>query len=90
MWLINTTTLELHNFLDARAAPPYAILSHCWGKDEMNFKDFRKTRNCRGSGYQKIVDSCRVLRNSFFEIWTISGTETFPIEELKWIWIDTM
>lgn len=34
MWLINinTDTLELHEFIDAAHAPPYAILSHCWGQ----------------------------------------------------------
>ena len=78
MWLINTTTLELHSFLDASKAPKYAILSHCWSEGEMNFKDFRKKRGCTGPGYEKIKDCCRVARE-----W--QGGQTF-----EWVWIDTV
>lgn len=78
MWLINTTTLELHDFIDANVAPPYAILSHCWGKDEVSFKDFRKKRNCIGSGYEKIVNCCRYAREHGYD-----G------KSLEWAWVDT-
>ena len=38
MWLLDTTSLELHEFI-AAAVPPYAILSHTWGGGEVLFKD---------------------------------------------------
>lgn len=78
MWLINTRTLELHEFIDARHAPKYAILSHCWGRDEISFKDFRKKRHCTGPGYEKIVNCCRYASEV-----GVHG------HHLNWAWIDT-
>lgn len=80
MWLINTSTLELHHFLGEKT-PPYAILSHCWGEDEMNFKDFRKKQRCTGLGYQKIVDFCALVR---------SRPSAYKSEPLQWAWVDTV
>lgn len=103
MWLINTTTLELHYFLDADNAPTYAILSHCWGDREMTFKDFRKKRNCTAKGYRKIVDCCRFARDgilpkelfaSFRGTWNWNDREFVEAEALDrgfaWVWIDTV
>lgn len=78
MWLINTTTLELHDFIDAEHTPPYAILSHCWGDGEVSFKDFRKKRNCSGPGYDKIVQFCEYVRRN-----------SYAGKCLEWAWIDT-
>ena len=78
MWLINTTTLELREFIDARHAPRYAILSHCWGEGEISFKDFRKKRNCVGRGYDKIVNCC-----------TVAKEYGYKGESLDWAWVDT-
>jgi len=91
MWLIDTTTLELHDFIDANHAPPYAILSHCWGESEMSFKDFRKKRNCTGPGYQKIVDCCEYVRELTF--WS-ADRSVLPATSrrktsVQWVWIDT-
>lgn len=38
MRLINAETLELEEFVGA--APPFAILSHTWGRDEVTFQDW--------------------------------------------------
>lgn len=91
MWLINTSTLELHEFIDHRAAPPYAILSHCWGQDEVSFKDFRKKRNCSGRGYLKIVDCCQYARSfEWREDTRISKNANSVVHHgLDWLWVDT-
>lgn len=92
MWLINTHTLELHSFPDAVSAPAYVILSHCWGGGEMNFKDFRKGRNCVGAGYQKIVDCCRTTRE--FPLEFMDSVEMLAYRSdtpgFDWVWIDTV
>ncbi|KAK3070420.1 hypothetical protein LTR53_010487 [Teratosphaeriaceae sp. CCFEE 6253] len=41
MRLLDTTTLEL---VEYALPPPYAILSHCWGADEVNHKDYACVR----------------------------------------------
>ncbi|KAL0768682.1 hypothetical protein CaCOL14_007990 [Colletotrichum acutatum] len=35
MWLLDTTTYELRMFIVGSTVPPYAILSHTWGFDEL-------------------------------------------------------
>ena len=74
MWLIDTTTLKLSEFLDHFDAPPYAILSHRWGEDEVSFKDYRKERKTTGPGYEKILNCCSFARS----------------RGQKWVWIDTV
>ncbi|THU89440.1 HET-domain-containing protein, partial [Dendrothele bispora CBS 962.96] len=55
--------------------PPYAILSHTWGTEEVSFQDLQnpsdKTKQM--SGFRKIEKSCEVARRYRF----------------KYIWIDT-
>jgi hypothetical protein len=74
MRLINCSTLQLEEFLD-RNIPPYAILSHTWGDEEVSFADFRSLQptTTTRSGYQKILSTCQqALR-----------------DELNYAWIDT-
>jgi hypothetical protein len=47
MRLVNTTTIQLHEFFDDEI-PPYAILSHRWETDEVTFQDLMEGR---GAGY---------------------------------------
>lgn len=73
MRLIDTETLEIHEFVHEDHIPRYAILSHCWGDDEVTFKQFVKKQNREGAGYLKIVESCAFAR----------------ARDRDWIWIDT-
>lgn len=73
MRLINTTTLELHEFIDASNAPYYAILSHRWETDEVSFVDYQDGQKRDSAGYKKIVECCKFARQR--------GRE--------WVWIDT-
>jgi hypothetical protein len=63
MWLLETSTLELRDFVGARI-PPYAILSHTWSDDEVNFKDMRKYREAakNKAGYTKVQKCCEKAR----------------------------
>ncbi|KAG5921176.1 hypothetical protein E4U42_005941, partial [Claviceps africana] len=44
MWLINTATLTLELF-HGRDVPPYAILSHTWGPEEVSFQEFQQQQH---------------------------------------------
>ncbi|THV00334.1 hypothetical protein K435DRAFT_818340 [Dendrothele bispora CBS 962.96] len=58
MRLINTMTLQVVEFLGIDV-PPYAILSHTWGDEEVTFP-----------GFIKILKSCELARRDGFEyIW---------------------
>ena len=73
MHLLNTTTLRLRNFIGA--APPYVILSHTWGEDEVSYDDIDKPREELQlmTGYDKIRRCCGQAKDDGYE----------------WVWIDT-
>lgn len=73
MRLLNTTTLELHEFNFDALTFMYAILSHRWRDDEVDFKELTKKRKTTGSGYLKIVRCCHLAKSRGFD----------------WVWIDT-
>ncbi|THV00346.1 HET-domain-containing protein [Dendrothele bispora CBS 962.96] len=80
MRLINTMTLQVVEFLGIDV-PPYAILSHTWGDEEVTFRDMMlgftedlaveaSTRIERKAGFIKILKSCELARRDGFEyIW---------------------
>ncbi|KAL8699239.1 MAG: hypothetical protein Q9201_006121 [Fulgogasparrea decipioides] len=72
MWLLNTTTLKFGEFFDTQI-PPYAILSHRWGENEVSYQEMRKGRAPEGPGLTKIRSCCK-----------LASTEGY-----EWVWIDT-
>jgi hypothetical protein len=84
MRLLHVLTRELHEF--SSDPPPYAILSHTWGKEEVTFEDVGKPNHSSKlgfkmgkpnytsmRGYKKIDGCCKQAQLSGFE----------------WVWIDT-
>lgn len=66
MRLINTTTLELHDF-PFGAVPPYAILSHTWQAGEVTFKDLISNNAQRKPGFAKVRHTCRIASQQGLE-----------------------
>jgi len=66
MWLIDTKTLELKYFVPENA-PPYAILSHTWGDEEVVFAEFRNLDdNVKAKrGFAKIEKTCQIARDRY-------------------------
>ncbi|KAJ8128375.1 hypothetical protein O1611_g5262 [Lasiodiplodia mahajangana] len=78
MRLIHAASLEFHEFEESSSSiPPYAILSHTWGDDEVTFHDMLSgptqstTKNKKR--YDKIKQTCRLARE----------------DKLEYVWIDT-
>ncbi|KAK0639376.1 heterokaryon incompatibility protein-domain-containing protein [Cercophora newfieldiana] len=72
MWLIDVKTLKLVEFV--RRPPPYAALSHTWGKEEVGFDEFRRARHIQfWSRFRKIRATCQQARK----------------DGLDYAWIDT-
>ena len=61
MRLINTTTLEVREFYSEQT-PQYAILSHCWGEDEVSYVDYVSGPELDTEGFEKIEQCCRLAR----------------------------
>lgn len=74
MWLINTTTLALEYFVPENA-PPYAILSHTWGDEEVAFAEFRNLDDKAKAkrGFPKIEKTCQLARD----------------DNIAYAWVDT-
>ena len=73
MRLLKISTMQLEEFPDISAAPPYAILSHTWGEEEVSFQDFQSNRAHEMYGYTKIVSCCDQAVSDY----------------LDFVWIDT-
>lgn len=72
MRLLNASTHQLSEFYD-EGKPPYAILSHCWGSDEVLFQDLGSEKRFQKLGFAKITYTCQQARR----------------HKLEWVWIDT-
>lgn len=88
MRLLNTKTLKFQEFFDWKI-PEYAILSHCWGDDEVSYEKFLATaENDRvGTGWEKILKFCEIAGTDGiqFKHYRLGhGLHTFD-----WVWIDT-
>ncbi|KAI2637443.1 heterokaryon incompatibility protein-domain-containing protein [Xylaria nigripes] len=58
MRLIRIPSMVLHEY-HGDDIPPYAILSHTWGQQEVSFTDFQDGKGPSMEGYQKIANCCR-------------------------------
>lgn len=73
MRLIYNKTRQLKEFMGDDNVPPYAILSHTWGEDEVVYQDMLQPGVEQHEGYAKIQHTCdRALE-----------------EGLEWAWVDT-
>lgn len=72
MRLLDTSTIMLSEFFDADI-PPYAILSHTWGKNEVSFQDLDHVKTKGPQAYYKIVRCCALAASKGY----------------NWVWIDT-
>lgn len=74
MRLVNIRTFKLEQFFKAAQTPPYAILSHTWGDDEVTLQHFHN-ESFRSSkkGFSKIRSACQEAH----------------CKGLDWLWVDT-
>jgi hypothetical protein len=63
MWLLDTDTLELKEFVDSHI-PLYAIFSHTWGDEEISFHEMQSARELTQvkAGFTKIVGFCGLAK----------------------------
>lgn len=69
---VGAAELELKEFFGEQI-PPYAILSHTWGQEEVLFRDLERGLYKHKLGYKKIEFTCEQARR----------------DGLQWCWVDT-
>ena len=57
MRLLNTLTLDLHEFFGSQI-PPYAILTHRWEDAEVTFQDLQSGTQHEMKGWSKVTRCC--------------------------------
>ncbi|KAI6085215.1 HET-domain-containing protein [Hypoxylon rubiginosum] len=73
MRLINVNSKLLEEFF-GDDIPPYAILSHTWGRGEVSYQDWQDPQAAsRKAGYSKIISACEKAKS----------------HGLTWLWVDT-
>ncbi|KAF2451020.1 HET-domain-containing protein, partial [Karstenula rhodostoma CBS 690.94] len=73
MRLLSANSLQLHQFNDEGRLPPYAILSHTWGDQEVSLSDLESDNISLKSGFRKIEQACKQAL----------------IDGLEFVWVDT-
>jgi hypothetical protein len=75
MRLLNSQTLQLEEFIGDANVPPYAILSHTWGMEEVTLQDMISTAGSlkEKKGFKKIQYCCSQAL----------------ADGLHWAWVDT-
>lgn len=75
MRLLNSRTLQLEEFIGDANVPPYAILSHTWGEEEVTLQDIISTAGSlkEKKGFKKIQYCCSQAL----------------ADGLHWAWVDT-
>ncbi|KAJ8131789.1 hypothetical protein O1611_g1838 [Lasiodiplodia mahajangana] len=68
MRLLHAYSLAFREFL-GEDVPPYAILSHTWGEEEVTFTDMIENRATGLKGYPKILGCCELAWSEGFEYW---------------------
>ncbi|KAK3630350.1 hypothetical protein LTR56_017526 [Elasticomyces elasticus] len=58
MWLIDVYTYKLKSFFDSNM-PPYAILSHTWGDDELTFQGLQNPEASTWPSFDKVRQTCQ-------------------------------
>jgi hypothetical protein len=76
MRLLNSTTLKLREFFGSEI-PPYAILSHTWGEDEVSLNELQAGNVRQKKGFQKIERCCKIAAENGYEYaWVDTAVST--------------
>ena len=98
MRLLHSRTLEFKEFFNQESTPPYAILSHTWGDEEITFKDMRKyLKSVKMAETQRsVVEGGMLADCGHTIIERMSGfkkirycAEQATMDNLDYFWIDT-
>lgn len=66
MRLLNVGTYKLEQFM-GDDVPPYTILSHTWGKEEVTYQDLASGKYQHLEGYQKLAGCCKLSRHDGYQ-----------------------
>lgn len=91
MRLINTATLEIKDFVSDTDRPPYAILSHRWGENEVTYQDwiYITKQFPRRWGWVYVEDEVKQIKSGAGFKKIENACRLASKDGLEWIWADT-
>ncbi|KAG4438257.1 hypothetical protein IFR05_006239 [Cadophora sp. M221] len=91
MRLLHSQTLKFKEFFNSESTPPYAILSHTWGSDEVTFKEMHKYLKAagqpEGKEHESLASPGIEARDGFKKI--LFCAEQAVKDGLDYFWVDT-
>ncbi|KAK1757052.1 heterokaryon incompatibility protein-domain-containing protein [Echria macrotheca] len=90
MRLIHADTFEMKEFIGS-GTPPYAILSHTWGDDEVSFHAMQSTWDKAAQApselaTQEVWDNAMKTKG-FMKI--VNSCKQARLDGIEWVWVDT-
>ncbi len=76
MRLLNVRTGQMTDFISENGTPPYAILSHVWGSDEVTHRDWETLPPSEVEKKQGCMKISYSRRQAI-------------LDDISWIWVDT-
>ncbi|KAF2825580.1 HET-domain-containing protein, partial [Ophiobolus disseminans] len=97
MRLLNAETLRFKTFFSDDQTPPYAILSHTWGDEEVSYQDMMYEEVIDNLSYQKIIETAKIAKQKHLDyFWVdtccIDKTSSAELQEAinsMWRWYRT-
>jgi hypothetical protein len=96
MWLLNTSTKKLKEFVSDEQAPSYAILSHTWGDEEVSFQEWQELTRTGPSFIERFYNTAsrRSRRPSMIEQKEgfrkiMNFCNQAVADNYEWVWADT-
>lgn len=93
MWLLNSSTSELRYFISEEDLPPYAILSHTWGKEEVAYQDWQAAYSDQ-KRYGALPEDWKERNRCILQALQgykkiVRCQQQAHADGLHWVWIDT-
>lgn len=93
MWLLNSATSQLKNFISDNDIPEYAILSHTWGDEEVSFQHWQAAYST-DSLFGALPEDWR--QRNRYNLHRMRGYEKISRcqkkalkNRIEWVWADT-
>ena len=93
MWLINSASSQLKNFISDDDTPSYAILSHTWGDEEVTFQHWQAAYSSE-TQFGALPDDWK--KRNLDNLQSMAGYDKVAMcqkealkNSIEWIWVDT-
>ncbi|KAI0005782.1 HET-domain-containing protein [Xylariaceae sp. FL0662B] len=89
MRLIDVKTFQLAEFFDPKIIPRYAILSHAWTDQEVNFQEWEQLYPGNNANHTDHINASKVITSKFGYAKIVGACRRAAADGLPYLWCDT-